>query len=34
MSTVLIQVFIKCKVLIAERKPIRYERSGSFLAAS
>ena len=33
-NTVLIHVFIRWSMLIAERRPIRYERSGSFLAVS
>ena len=33
-STVLIHVFIRWSMLIAERRPIKYERSGSFLAVS
>lgn len=33
-STALMQVFIKFKIPIAGRKPIRYDRSGSFFAVS
>ena len=33
-STVLIQVFIRFIMPIAGRRPIRYDRSGSFLAIS
>lgn len=32
--TVWTQVFIRDSMLIADRRPIRYERSGSFLADS
>lgn len=34
MSTVLMQVFIRFIIPIAGRRPIRYDRSGSFLAVS
>lgn len=34
MRTLLMQVFIKCMMVIAERRLIKYERSGSFLALS
>ena len=34
MSTVLMQVLIRFMIPIAGRRPIRYERSGSFLAVS
>ena len=34
MSTVLMQVFIRFVIPIAGRRPIRYDRSGSFLAVS
>ena len=34
MSTVLMQVFIRFMIPMAGRRPIRYDRSGSFLAVS
>lgn len=34
MSTVLMQVFIRFMIPIAGRRPIKYDRSGSFLAVS